>query len=151
MFFCEERFHVIHHSVQFSSVQSSCSVMSDFLWSHESQHARRPCPSLLPEFIQTHVHWVSDLLYPKEADHLNKNSECHIETLLLEKPLGFSPSSKTVIPNVLHFGSQGLPLIDPTLWFYFLKLSQPTLLFNSLGTRQWADTGAHLNHQIPPA
>ena len=93
----------------------------------------------------------SALLYPKEADHLNKNSECHIETLLLEKPLGFSPSSKTVIPNVLHFGSQGLPLIDPTLWFYFLKLSQPTLLFNSLGTRQWADTGAHLNHQLPAA
>ena len=29
---------------------------------------------------------------------INKNSECHIEPLLLEKPLGFSPSSKTVTP-----------------------------------------------------
>ena len=31
-----------------SSVQFSRSVMSDFLWPHESQHARRPCPSPSP-------------------------------------------------------------------------------------------------------
>ena len=29
----------------FSSVQFSCSVMSDSLWPHESQHARPPCTS----------------------------------------------------------------------------------------------------------
>ena len=34
---------------QFSSVQFSCSVMSDSLWPHESQHARPPCPSPTPE------------------------------------------------------------------------------------------------------
>ena len=32
-------------SVQFSSVQFSCSVVSDSLRPHESQHARPPCPS----------------------------------------------------------------------------------------------------------
>ena len=32
-------------SFQFSSVQFSCSVVSDFLRPHESQHARPPCPS----------------------------------------------------------------------------------------------------------
>ena len=32
----------------FSSVQFSGSVMSDFLWPHESQHARPPCPSPTP-------------------------------------------------------------------------------------------------------
>ena len=31
-----------------SSVQFSCSVMSDSLWTHESQHARPPCPSPTP-------------------------------------------------------------------------------------------------------
>ena len=31
--------------VHFSSVQFSCSVMSDSLWPHELQHARAPCPS----------------------------------------------------------------------------------------------------------
>ena len=32
----------------FSSVQFSCSVVSDSLWPHESQHARPPCLSLSP-------------------------------------------------------------------------------------------------------
>ena len=32
----------------FSSVQSSCSVVSDSLRPHESQHARPPCPSPTP-------------------------------------------------------------------------------------------------------
>ena len=31
-----------------SSVQFSCSVMSDSLWPHELQHARTPCPSPTP-------------------------------------------------------------------------------------------------------
>ena len=31
-----------------SSVQFSCSVVSDSLWPHESQHTRRPCPSPSP-------------------------------------------------------------------------------------------------------
>ena len=35
-------------AVQFSSVQFSCSVMSDSLQPHESQHARPPCPSPSP-------------------------------------------------------------------------------------------------------
>ena len=33
---------------QFSSVQFSHSVVSDFLWPHESQHARHSCPSPTP-------------------------------------------------------------------------------------------------------
>ena len=32
----------------FSSVQFSCSVVSDSLQPHESQHARPPCPSPTP-------------------------------------------------------------------------------------------------------
>ena len=35
----------LHVSVQY---QSSCSVVSDFLWPHELQHARPPCPSPTP-------------------------------------------------------------------------------------------------------
>ena len=36
------------HSSQFSSVQFSCSVVSDSLWPHELQHTRLPCPSPTP-------------------------------------------------------------------------------------------------------
>ena len=34
--------------LMFSSVQFSCSVVSDFLQPYESQHARPPCPSPIP-------------------------------------------------------------------------------------------------------
>ena len=39
---------VYPYNVIFSSVQFSCSVMSDSLQPHESQHARPPCPSPTP-------------------------------------------------------------------------------------------------------
>ena len=51
-------------SLAWSSVQFNCSVVSKSFWPHEQQHARPPCPSPLPEFIQTHVHWVGDAIQP---------------------------------------------------------------------------------------
>ena len=38
----------IYFPILFSSAQFSCSVVSDSLWPHESQHARPPCPSPTP-------------------------------------------------------------------------------------------------------
>ena len=52
------------YSVQFSSVQSSRSVVSDSLWPHEPQHIRPPVHHQLLEFTQTHVHWVGDTIRP---------------------------------------------------------------------------------------
>ena len=49
---------------QFSSVQSSHSVVSDSLRPHEPQHARPPCPSPTPESTKTHVHRVGDSIQP---------------------------------------------------------------------------------------
>ena len=49
---------------RFSSLQLSHSVVSDSLQPHELQHARPPCPYQLPEFIQTHVHRVGDVIQP---------------------------------------------------------------------------------------
>ena len=43
-----------------SSVQFSCSVVSNFLQPHELQHSRPPCLSPTPGVHQTHVHWVGD-------------------------------------------------------------------------------------------
>ena len=48
--------------VQFSSVQFSCSVVSDSLRPHESQHTSLPVHHQLLEFTQTHVHRVSRLM-----------------------------------------------------------------------------------------
>ena len=49
---------------KYSTVQFSRSVVSDFLRPHELQHARLPCPLPTPEFVQTHVHWVSNAIQP---------------------------------------------------------------------------------------
>ena len=42
----------------------SHSVVSNSLQPHGLQHTRLPCPSLSPEFAQTHVHWVNDAIQP---------------------------------------------------------------------------------------
>ena len=45
-----------------TSVQFSCSFLSDSLWPHGLQNTKIPCPSPSPpELAQTHVHWVSDV------------------------------------------------------------------------------------------
>ena len=41
-------FCISHFRFLLSSVQFSCSVVSDSLWPHEPQHARPPCPSPTP-------------------------------------------------------------------------------------------------------
>ena len=58
-------------SVQFSSVQFGCSVLSDFLQRHESQHARPPCPSSTPRVhsnSRSSSHWyhlaISSSVFP---------------------------------------------------------------------------------------
>ena len=38
----------IQYHISFSSVQFSCSVVSNSLWPHRLQHARLPCPSTTP-------------------------------------------------------------------------------------------------------
>ena len=48
--------------VQSSSVQLSCSVVSDSLWPHGRQHTEPLCPSPTPSVYSTHVHWVGDAI-----------------------------------------------------------------------------------------
>ena len=47
-----------------SSIQFSCSVVSNSLWPHGSQHAGLPVHHQLQEFNQIYVHWVSDAIQP---------------------------------------------------------------------------------------
>ena len=57
-FFLGQR--VLYHS----SVQFSHSVVSDSLRPHGLQHPGLPVHHQLPEFTQTHVHWVGDAIQP---------------------------------------------------------------------------------------
>ena len=49
---------------KFSSVQFSCSVMSDSSWPHGPQTPGLPVHHQLPELTQTHLHVVGDAIQP---------------------------------------------------------------------------------------
>ena len=80
-----------------SSVQFSCSVVSDSLRPHESQHARPPCPSPTPEFTQTHIHRVSDaiqhlILYRPQIGSHNPDTESNLKSSTPRPNLFYYPN-----------------------------------------------------------
>ena len=62
-------------SVQFSSLQFSCSVVSDSLRPHESQHARPPCPSPTPR-VHSDSHPSSQWCHPAISSSVVPFSSC---------------------------------------------------------------------------
>ena len=56
--------HVTYMQFSFSSVQFSCSVVSDSLRPSELQQPGLPVHHHLPEFTQTHFHRVGDAIQP---------------------------------------------------------------------------------------
>ena len=80
--------------------------MSQFLWPHELQHARPPCPSPTPEYTQTHVHWVGDAI-----NHL----------ILCSYPLLLLPS---VFPSIRVFSNESVLCIRrPKYWTFSFSIS----------------------------
>ena len=59
----------------FSSVQFSCSVVSDSLWPNKAQHARPPCPSPTPG-IHTDSRPSSQSYYPAISSSVIPVSSC---------------------------------------------------------------------------
>ena len=82
---------------QFSSVQFSCSVVSDSLWPHESQHASLPVHHQLPEFAQTHFHRVGDAIQPSHP--LSASPSC---------PQSFPTSGSFPMSQLFAWGSQSI-------------------------------------------
>ena len=70
--------------ISFSSVQFSCSVVSDSLWPHGLQHARPPCPSPTPE-VHSNSCPSSRWCHPA----ISSSSSPYIFTLCLEKNIYF--------------------------------------------------------------
>ena len=60
---------------QFSSVQFSRSVVSDSLRTHESQHARPPCPSPTPG-VHSDSHPSSQWCHPASSSSVDPFSSC---------------------------------------------------------------------------
>ena len=61
--------------IQFNSVQFSHSVMSNSLWSHESQHARPPCLSPTPR-VHSNSHPSSPWCHPAISSSVVPFSSC---------------------------------------------------------------------------
>ena len=57
------------------SVQFSCSVVSDFLWPHESQHARPPCPLPTPG-VHSNSYPLSRWCHPAISSSVVPFSSC---------------------------------------------------------------------------
>ena len=109
---------------QYSSVQFRCSVMSDFLRPHGLQHNRPPVHCQLPEFTQTHVHWVGDPIQPSHPlsspnpPTLNRSqnrglfkwvSSSHQVNKLLQLSYNISPSNE--YSGLISFSMDWLDLL----------------------------------------
>ena len=96
---------VVHiHNGVFSSAQFSRSVVSDFLWSHESQHARPPCPSPTPR-----VH----------SDSCPLSQWCH--PAISSSVVPFSSCSKS-LPASVFFNKSTLHLRWPKYWSFSFSI-----------------------------
>ena len=85
-----------HHWFQFSSVQFSCSVLSDFLRPHESQHARPPCPLPTP-WVHSNSCPSSQSCHPAISSSVIPFSSC---------PQSFPASESFPISQIFAWGGQ---------------------------------------------
>ena len=81
-----------------SSVQFSCSVMSDSLWLHELQHARPPCPSPSPG-VHSNSSPLSQWCHPAISSSVVPFSSC---------PQSFSASGSFPMSQLFASGGQSI-------------------------------------------
>ena len=91
-------------SVQFSSVLQSCPTLCDLM---DCSTPGLPVHHQLLEFIQTHVHWVSDAIQPSHP--------------LSSRPLLLPPS---IFPSIRVFSSDSVVRIRwPKYWSFSFRIS----------------------------
>ena len=96
--------------------------MSDSSRSNDSQHARLPCPSLMPGVTQTHVHRIGD-----PSSHL-----------ILYHPLLLLPP---ISPSIRVFSNEStLPMRWPKYWSFSFSISPSTEIPGLISFRMdWLD------------
>ena len=102
---CELPGRVSQMSHLLSSIQFSCSVVSNSLWPHESQHARPPCPSPTPR------------IHPNPCP---LSWWCH-PNLIFCHPLLLLPS---IFPSIRVFSNElALNIRWPKYWTFSFNIS----------------------------
>ena len=92
-------------NLSLSSVQFSCSVVSDSLWPHEPQHTRPPCPSPTPGVL---------------SNPCSLSQWCH-STISSCRPLLLLPS---IFPSIRKFSNESVLCIKwPKYWRFSFNIS----------------------------
>ena len=108
LLFAANKIHsiILWRTSQFSSVQFSCSVVSNSLWPHRPQHARPPCPSPTPGVY---------------SNSCPLSRWCHPTMFFLCCPLLLLPS---VFPGIKVFSNESaLHIRWPTYWSFRFNIS----------------------------
>ena len=92
------QYSCLDSSVQFSSVQFSGSVMSDFLWPHGPQNARPPCPSPTPG-VYSNSCPLSQWCHPTISSSVTPFSSC---------PQSFPASGSFQMSQLFTSGGQSI-------------------------------------------
>ena len=87
---------ICHLALQFSSFQFIHSVVSDSLWSHESQDSRPPCPSPTPR-VHSDWHPLSQWCHPAISSSVIPFSSC---------PQSFPASKSFPVSQLFPWGGQ---------------------------------------------
>ena len=138
---------------QLSSVQFSCSVVSDSLRPHESQHARPPCPSPTPG-VHSDSRPSSQWCHPAISSSVIPFSSCpqslpasvfsNESTLRMSWPKYWSFSFSIIpfeeIPGLISFRMDWLDLLPQLKCLAFPLLEMP---INVEGLETWKDLLVH--------
>ena len=121
----------------------SHSVMSNSLRPHGVQHTRPPFHHQLPDFTQTHVHWVSEAIQPSHplsspsppVFNLSQNQGLSNESALCIRwpSIGVSVSTSVFPMNTQEWSSLGWTG-RISLQFRRLSKSSPTPQFKSISS-----------------
>ena len=139
-------------SFLFSSVQLSCSVVSDSLPPHESQHTRPPCPSPTPG-VHSDSHPSSPWCHPAISSSVIPFSSCP-QSLLASKSFPMSQlftwgGQSTAISALASFLPKKSQDQSPLEWTGWISLQSKGLsrVFSNTTVKKHQFFGAQLSSQ----
>ena len=148
----DSRSTITNHMVQFSSVQFSHSAVSDSLWSHESQHARPPCPSPTPG-VHSDSRPSSPWCHPAISSSVAPFSSCPQSLPATESfPMsqlfawGGQSTGVSALASFLAKKSQGWSPSEWTGWIS-LKFKGPSRVFSNTTVQKHQFFGAQPSSQ----
>ena len=129
--------------LQFSSVQFSCSVVSNSLWPHESQHARPPCPSPSPG-VHSHSRPPSRWYHPAISSSVVPFSSCPQSLPASESfPMsqlfawGGQSSGVSALASFLPKNTQGWSPLEWTGWISLQSKGLSRVFSNTTVQKHW--------------